>query len=200
MTHPLNSLSVSGTDDGGTAGEGWILPEHIRRRFSATFATVDLRYAKWQDRGCSLCLHLEARDSSRGTGKTQTSYIRVILTLLPQKKSNKKGKWFCISDTLGNNNIIIHYTIDHLFVKCILSVVDGRIVAFRHLKIIIIRATFVISFLDNSRLWYLTITRPGWVQSALSIIYHYLFAETIAAARRQAGRSKSGENKGMGHQ
>lgn len=62
-------LSVTGTDDGGAASEGWILLEHIRRWFSTAFAAVDFRYAEWQDRGCPLCLYLEARDTGRGAGK-----------------------------------------------------------------------------------------------------------------------------------
>ena len=61
-------MSVTGTDDGGAASEGWILLEHIRRWFSTAFAAVYFRYAEWQDRGCPLCLYLEARDTGRGAG------------------------------------------------------------------------------------------------------------------------------------
>lgn len=59
----------AGTDDGGAASEGWILLEHIRRWFSTALAAVYLRYAEWQDRGRPLRLHLEARDTGRGTGE-----------------------------------------------------------------------------------------------------------------------------------
>lgn len=64
----IRGISVAGTDDGGAASEGWILLEHIRRWFSTAFAAVDFRYAEWQDRGCPLCLYLEARDTGRGAG------------------------------------------------------------------------------------------------------------------------------------
>lgn len=59
---------VTGTDDGGTAGEGWILPEHFQRWFAATFAAIYVGRSEWEDRRPSLRLYFKIRDTGRGTG------------------------------------------------------------------------------------------------------------------------------------